>query len=383
MFAGSTGGVWLYDANIDDFTVSRNDSDSLSGAYAASSYGTYVIGNKIYNSSLVPTAAIQPTNGTPSGFAFVGQNGYFLSAPGAQSNGVIERVNASTGVGTLPTRTVEAPLTGSTGRAFTRTIAPLATGSSIVTLTTSGVSILPPAYDAAVSAPEILRVVSAADGVSTPAPGGLFSVYGNNLSATNIATSQVPLPTALAGACLTVNGFPVPMIYVSDTQVNAQMPFQTEGATTMTMHSPAGVSNNFNLVVNTNAPSVFQADVAGPGTAYPTIVRLENNLMVTASNPVHRSDLLVIYLTGMGAVSPAVGTGDPTPMSPLSSTTAAPTVTIGGQAQEVLFSGLVPGQVGLYQINVRVHYDAPTGLSQPLVITQSAGTNSVNVRVVD
>ena len=35
----------LYDANADTFTVSRKDLTALAGAYAASSYNTYVVGN--------------------------------------------------------------------------------------------------------------------------------------------------------------------------------------------------------------------------------------------------------------------------------------------------------------------------------------------------
>lgn len=36
-------------------------------------------------------------------------------------------------------------------------------------------------------------------------------------------------------------------------------------------------------------------------------------------------------------------------------------MTIGGQTAEVLFSGLAPGKVGLYQLNVRVPKNAPAG----------------------
>ena len=88
-------------------------SRSLSGAVAASSYGQYVIGNQIFDSSLVPTATIQPTNGNSSGFIFLDQNGFFVSAADSASPGVLARVNASNGTATLPTGVVEAPAAGS------------------------------------------------------------------------------------------------------------------------------------------------------------------------------------------------------------------------------------------------------------------------------
>ena len=42
-------------------------------------------------------------------------------------------------------------------------------------------------------------------------------------------------------------------------------------------------------------------------------------------------------------------------------------MTIGGRNAPVLFCGLAPGFVGLYQVNATVPSDAPTGI-QPLVM---------------
>jgi uncharacterized protein (TIGR03437 family) len=191
------------------------------------------------------------------------------------------------------------------------------------------------------------------------------------------------LPTALGSSCLTVNGQPMPLIFVSPTQINAQMPFQASGNVTMVVHTPGGVSDNFNLVVANTSPAVFLSGVAGPETALPTVVRSSNNLLATESNPVHHDDILVIYLTGMGAVSPVVGDGQPSPSDPLAFALAAPTVTLGGVDLPVYYAGLAPGQVGVYQINVNVPRSVPQGLSVPLVIGQGTINNSTNLRVVD
>jgi uncharacterized protein (TIGR03437 family) len=161
------------------------------------------------------------------------------------------------------------------------------------------------------------------------------------------------------------------------------MPYQAVGNVTMIVHTPGGVSDNYNMTVLPNSPAVFRAELA-PGAAYPTVVRASNNLIATDSNPVHRgSDVLVIYLTGMGTVSPLVENGRPAPFDPLAYTIQQPDVNIGGVGLPVLFSGLAPGQVGLYQINVSVPSNTPKGLSLPLTITQGTQTSTVNVRVVD
>ena len=88
-----------------------------------------------------------------------------------------------------------------------------------------------------------------------------MAVLGTNLSGTNQATSEVPLPTVINDSCLTVNGQPVHMMFVSPTQVNAQMPAQAIGNVTLTMHTPGGVSNTFSLTVLTGrARGVSQRD---------------------------------------------------------------------------------------------------------------------------
>ncbi len=440
--ASADGSTMLYDANPDTFTVSRKDFGSLSGAYAASPFDQFVVGNVMLNSSLVQSASFETASGNSSGFVFMSNlQGVRTATPDAVSPGIAEHVNLATGASIRPTRIVEAPLLGltptassggtscvtnttssgstqtcingsvvttivcsttttstgtssacnttsstistATGNAFTRSLAVLQNQSEFVSLSTSGLTILTANYDAAVASPTINGVVSAADNKSAAAPGGLISIYGSQLSPTNLATNEVPLPTALGNSCLTINGLPLPLIFVSPTQVNAQMPFQATGNVTLIVHTPGGVSDNFNVVVPSASPAVFMSGVAGPETTLPTIVRASNSLLATDSNPVHHNDMLTIYLTGLGAVSPVVANGYPGPSSPLAVTLAPPTITLGGVNLPVVYSGLAPGQVGVNQINVSVPATVPPGLSVPLVISQGGSTNSISVRVVD
>jgi uncharacterized protein (TIGR03437 family) len=267
--------------------------------------------------------------------------------------------------------------------AWTRSLAPLPNESGIISLSTSGITVLPWTYAASIAPPQISSVVSAADGRSPVAPGGLLEVLGTQLSPTNLATSQMPLPTALANSCLTVNGQPIPIIFVSPTEINAQMPFQAIGNVTMVVHTPGGTSDNFNLVIPPTAPAVFMSGVAGPETNLPTVIDTANNLLATDSNPVHRGDTLVIYLTGMGQTNPLINAGVPSPGAPLASALTPPTVQLGGQNLSVSYAGLSPGEVGVYQINVSVPSTAPQGLSIPLTINQGATIATVGLRVVD
>jgi len=376
------GNVLLYDASADTFTISRKDFTALTGAYAASSYNSYIVGDNVLNASLVPQGKLNTASGSTAGFTFVDQAGLRTMVNGVANPGAIEHFQSGQGLTTRPTNTVEAPLGGSTIQPFIRSLATLNDRSAVISLTVSGLTVLPWNYDAAVAPPAIASVVNAADGDKPIAPGGLISIYGANMAPVNLATKELPLPTALAESCLMVNGIPVPMLFVSTGQINGQLPFNVDGNAVMTLHTPGGVSDNFNLNILPAAPSVFRTAAAGPMTGLATIFRADNGEPVTPTNPVHFNDTLVIYATGLGRTSPALDAGLPAPDDQLSWALIAPSVQLGGKDLNVLFAGLVPGTVGLYQINASVPGNVPQGLEIPLVITQNGTSTTLPLRVV-
>jgi len=383
LVAQPNGAVLLYSADANTFTVGRSDLSSLQGAYAASSYNTFVIGNNVFNASLVPQGTLATAGGVTSGFSFTGQGGYRVTAASQSTAGVIQNLPALTSAQVSPTAMVEAPILPTTLQNFTRTVAPMPSAGTVIALTTSGFTVLSANYAAATAPPAIASVGNAADGSTSVAPGGLISVYGSQMSATNIATSQIPLPTALGESCLTVNGTPIPLLFVSTGQINAQLPFNVSGDATMSIHTPGGVSNNYNFVVESAAPAIFLTGTAGPEAGLATIFRAANGQLVTPTNPVRSNDTLIIYLTGMGTTNPGVAAGQQTPANLLTSVTQPPVVTIGSTNLPIQYAGLVPGSLsGLYQINATVPGDVTQGDSVPLSISQSGGSTTLNVRVV-
>jgi len=379
--AQSNGNVLLYNANSDTFTISRKDFTVLGGAFAASNFDQFAIGHTMLNASLVPVRTFDSTVGFSSGFTFVDQMAFRTGASGLAAPGLIQRIDPSTGMTSKTTRIVEAPVLGNASAAFTRTLGILPDRSALVNLTTSGFTVLPWTYDTGVPSPRITRVVNSADRTRGVAPGGLIIVEGTNLSAVNIATRERPLPTALGESCLTVNGTPIPMIMVSPAQINAQLPFQAEGNVSMALHTTGGVSDNFNLTILPVAPSVFRANITEDYEA-PTVLRTENQQVVTPANPIRSNDTLVIYLTGMGKTTPQIPAGVPAPESAPEVLTV-PDVDLGGVALPVEAATLVPGEIGVYQIRVHVPHTVPKGFGQPLRIVQGTYESTVIVRVID
>jgi len=104
---------------------------------------------------------------------------------------------------------------------------------------------------------------------------------------------------------------------------------------------------------------------------------------VDTSNPATPgSTVVLIYCTGLGAVSNQPASGVPSPSNPPAATTTTPTVMIGGAPAQVFFSGLAPGFVGEYQVNALVPAATAPGNAVPVTISIGGTTsNTVTIAV--
>jgi uncharacterized protein (TIGR03437 family) len=208
------------------------------------------------------------------------------------------------------------------------------------------------------------------------------SLFGESLAPTTATASSTPLPTVLGNVCVTANGTNLPLLYVSPTQINAQLPFNAIGEVSTVVHTSGGISDIFVNQVSATAPAVFSVNVPNSSALNPAIFRLSDDKLVTPSTPLRPNDTAVIFLTGLGQVTPFAVEGFAAPEVPLSETPEEPTVLIGETPGEVKFSGLVPGFVGLYQINVFIPGHVQIGFPLPLTVTLGGNSTTVNVRVV-
>jgi uncharacterized protein (TIGR03437 family) len=113
------------------------------------------------------------------------------------------------------------------------------------------------------------------------------------------------------------------------------------------------------------------------------IINNSTGRLVSAAEPAKVGDVLIIFATGLGTVSPFVPTGVPAAFNPLSRTLAPVTVTVGGIEARPLFSGLAPGFVGLYQVNVAIPPGVSTGRVNLVINELSAVSNSAPIFITD
>lgn len=200
------------------------------------------------------------------------------------------------------------------------------------------------------------------------APGSYISIYGSALSDSLESYTTTFLPVSLASVSVTFddNGTSAPghLSFVSPTQVNVQIPWEFQGHTSVQMKVSMSYlySNVYTLQLAQYSPGIFAAN----GNAL--VVDYTTASVVSPASPAHRGDILELFVNGLGPVSNTPASGEIASAQPLSVGSVLPTVSFGGVAAQAQFSGLAPGFVGLYQVNVQVPSNAPTGM-QPLVVS--------------
>jgi uncharacterized protein (TIGR03437 family) len=210
--------------------------------------------------------------------------------------------------------------------------------------------------------PVVTSIVNAASFETGISPGGLAALGGVNLAGGATTSASYPWPVSLAGVRLLAGATALPLIYVSDTQINFYVPQSVAtGTVTLTLVTPSGATAAASVLSSVLQPGIF------PGA----ILRAGTTVNATAT-PVHAGDYIEIYSTGLGPTQAKGG---------LQQTSVVPTVFIGATPVVPLYSGLVPGLEGLYQVNVRI----PDGLTpgdQPVMLSAHlAHSNAVTIKV--
>jgi uncharacterized protein (TIGR03437 family) len=246
----------------------------------------------------------------------------------------------------------------------------------------SGVIVFPLNYDQGAMIPRVTAMTSAADFSANLGAGGLVSIFGDGLAPATAVAANSPLPTLMADTCVTANGLNLPLLYVSPTQINAQLPFAAVGEVSTVVHTSGGLSDIHVEFVGAASPSIF--GIPGPNNErVAAVVRAKNGLVSSLSNPLRPNEVAVIFATGMGQVAPFAVEGFAAPNTPLTATLADPIVDVGGVQADIMVSGLTPGFIGLYQINVRLPGHVPLGLQVPMTLRAGGRSTTVNLRIVD
>jgi uncharacterized protein (TIGR03437 family) len=199
--------------------------------------------------------------------------------------------------------------------------------------------------------PVIAAVVNAASSASGVAAGAFETIYGVNLAGGQTSGVQVSL-----------NGAALPLLYVSDAQINFYVPQSTpQGSATLSVATPSGARASATVDVVAVQPGIFSGGVLHAGTGVSAL-----------TTPVHAGDYIEIYCTGLGPTQ-TVGSYQTTALTPI--------VFIGATPVQPVYSGLSSGSVGLYQVNVQVPAGIAPGVQPLLMSVDLAHSNQVGIAV--
>jgi uncharacterized protein (TIGR03437 family) len=396
----TTGTVaYLYDATIDDFVAEKTIETTATGYLGPVVAGTggqfYIVNGVPLNSDL--TIAASSAAGSVTAMAAVGTSSYAVFNPAtsttsatpptigigdSKSGNTSSTVNALEGPLTQLTATITAPGgPGGPGGGFTttsrafvggRTMAVDSTGTNAYAITASGLSIIPLAGPTQAQKPVPSKggAVNLASYTANVAPNGLLSIFGSNFG-TLATPATTPLPLILGGTCVTLNNVALPLLLTSPTQINAQIPPNTTAGTyPLVIRSIANLaeSTSENVTVAKYAPAVF-VDSTGQIALFHA-----NGQYVNTNNPATRDEPLTMYATGLGVTTGGTVTaGEVSPSSPLA--VSAPVLVYFGdpgysQAGVIVdWSGLAPGFIGVYQLNLQIPGTHLDGNALPVTIS--------------
>lgn len=248
--------------------------------------------------------------------------------------------------------------------------------------------------------PTLVTVVGATVPQAGISPNSLITLKGLNfaLQGTNRAAGPGDIRDnsfAKELRCVTVKvaGKPAPVIYVSNDQINAQLPADLAPG-------PISVPVSVQVIINSGkaneipsnvatvnvqqySPSFFTFDGKSIAAQNPDFSIAADPAVVAGGRPVRPGEIAILYATGLGPSNTPYQEGQIVPLAlvPLRDPVA---IRVNGTvlaAADVLYAGIAPGSIsGLYQLNVRVPANTPNG-DIPVSVTVGGVTSPAGTTI--
>jgi uncharacterized protein (TIGR03437 family) len=219
------------------------------------------------------------------------------------------------------------------------------------------------------------RIVNGASYLGAISPGSLATVYGNNFADTGVSTlgsANPNFPTSIGDLTVNVYGVNAPLTFVSATQINFQVPWETVPGTAVNVKvTRNGSDSNVETitVAAVDSPSMFLSEFAN-GVAWVTGAGCERTECAVTSGAVYQ-----LWANGLGPKNsplqdgaPALYTGSLPPLE-VPGSPASCQLTIGGQPARVDYCGAAPGLI-IDQVN----FAYPPGISSDTPFVDAALT---------
>jgi uncharacterized protein (TIGR03437 family) len=214
-------------------------------------------------------------------------------------------------------------------------------------------------------------------------PGSIALLYpagaGLRFSSNTTSFSTLPLPRDLDDVEVRVRDEPAPLYFVSPFQINFLVPMNAPTTGTAEVQvirkSTGQILAISELPFQPVSPALF---VQGGALEGPLAALNEDNSVNSPSNRAPRGTVVQLFGTGQGFIPDAPPDGT-APSGPIS-TPERPRVLIGGPDfipdDHILYSGLAPALVGVWQLNVRIpQTTVPDAAVETVVLMRNVPSN--------
>jgi uncharacterized protein (TIGR03437 family) len=210
-------------------------------------------------------------------------------------------------------------------------------------------------------------------------PGAFAAVFPavktNTLSTGTGTATSFPLPTTLADTQVVVNNVAMPLLFVSQGQINLPLSMSLPTGGTVDMQvvrvSTGQIYGTTEIPMSTASPALFT--ISGSGSGLVAAINVADGTVNSAKTPVVRGQYVTIFGTGQGFVANAPPDGQaatgPVP------TAAHPEILLGGAFvpdADIQYSGLAPSLAGVWQINFQVPTTVAPGNAVPLKVLMNS-----------
>jgi uncharacterized protein (TIGR03437 family) len=198
------------------------------------------------------------------------------------------------------------------------------------------------------------------------APGEIITLYGSGLGPTapvGASPRNGFFPTSLGGVQVLVDGVPIPLLYVSASQINAEVPSPIDwlqsGVADLQVVNNGTQLPDFHVAVTTSAFAAFTngPPVTLPDIGVPLAATNQDGTVNSHNNPAKAGSYVSIWATGFGSVPGVTMQG--ALATAVSNYCVGCQVSLSGSSpsvtERITYAGPSPGQIdGLMQINFMI-----------------------------
>ena len=216
-------------------------------------------------------------------------------------------------------------------------------------------------------------------------PGKIVVLYGSRLGPAALAGASVggdgKVATSAGGTQVLFDGVAAPILYTSNGQLAAVVPYAVDGrpGTQVQVRNGSLASDSVAVPVTPVAPSIFSVDLSGTGPA--AVINEDGQTVNSSRTPAAKGSYVSIYATGEGQTSPGGIDGRIAGGGTLPKPVRDVQAWVDGKPAEVQYAGAAPGAVaGLFQVNVRIPLNAASG-AVPIEIHVGAASTQAGMTV--